>query len=81
MTHWSYAEMQGAFGLSLDEYIYYGGYPGAVSLIKDPERWRDYIKDSMIDASLVLMHDDSSNIVAASVKKRIFFMCVMFENL
>jgi len=52
MTHWTYPEMHEAFGLSLDEYIYYGGYPGAVSLIKDPERWSNYVRDSIIDATI-----------------------------
>ena len=33
MTHWSYPEMKECFGLSLDEYLYYGGYPGAADLI------------------------------------------------
>lgn len=47
MTHWNYAEMRGAFGMSFDEYIYYGGYPGAASLIKDSDRWSDYIRDSL----------------------------------
>jgi len=52
MTHWSYTEMHEAFGLSFDEYIYYGGYPGAASLIKDPDRWSNYIRDSIIDATI-----------------------------
>jgi len=52
MTHWNYADMHEAFGMSLDEYIYYGGYPGAISLIKEPERWSNYIKDSIIDATI-----------------------------
>jgi predicted AAA+ superfamily ATPase len=52
MTHWNFTEMHDAFGLSFDEYIYYGGYPGAASLIKDPDRWKNYIKDSIIDATI-----------------------------
>lgn len=52
MSHWSYSEMNEAFGLSLDEYMYYGGYPGAVSLIKDADRWSQYVKDSIIDATI-----------------------------
>lgn len=39
MSHWSYREMKEAFGLSLDRYLFYGGYPGAVSLISDEERF------------------------------------------
>lgn len=27
MAHWSYKEMHEAFGMTLDQYIYYGGYP------------------------------------------------------
>lgn len=52
MTHWSYSEMRDAFGLSLDEYIYFGGYPGAAALIREPERWSEYIRDSIIEATI-----------------------------
>lgn len=52
MSHWSYLEMHEAFGLSLDEYIYYGGYPGAATLIKDSDRWAQYIKDSIIESTI-----------------------------
>ena len=48
LGHWSYQEMQDAFGLSLDEYIYFVGYPGAATLIKDEKRWRKYIKDALV---------------------------------
>ena len=52
MSHWNYAEMRDAFGMSFDEYIYYGGYPGAVTLMTDIERWNNYIRDSVIDATI-----------------------------
>ena len=52
MTHWSYSEMKEAFGMSLEEYIYYGGYPGSVELIKDLYRWANYIRDSIIDSTI-----------------------------
>lgn len=48
MPHWSFAEMRDAFGFTLDEYIYYGGYPGAAQLIQEERRWRKYIKDSLV---------------------------------
>lgn len=51
-THWSYAEMKAAFGWSLNEYIYFGGYPGSAGLINDEERWRHYIIDSLIETTL-----------------------------
>lgn len=52
MTHWSYPEMKECFGLSLDEYLYYGGYPGAADLIHDPDRWEQYIQSAIIDATI-----------------------------
>lgn len=52
MTHWTYPEMHEAFGLDINQYIYYGGYPGGASLIKDERRWRNYIKDSIISPAI-----------------------------
>jgi uncharacterized protein len=52
VPHWSYAEMQAAFGFSLDQYLYFGGYPGAAPLIKDPQRWRRYLLDSLIETTI-----------------------------
>lgn len=48
MPHWSYNEMRKAFAMDLDQYIYFGGYPGGAKYIKDERRWRRYIKDSII---------------------------------
>lgn len=49
VTHWSLEEMQKAFDWSPDQYIYFGGYPGAAPLIDDPERWRRYVTESLIE--------------------------------
>ena len=52
VPHWSYAEMQTAFGFSLEQYLYFGGYPGAAPLVKDPQRWRRYLLDSLIETTI-----------------------------
>ncbi|OGV63108.1 MAG: AAA family ATPase [Lentisphaerae bacterium RIFOXYA12_FULL_48_11] len=52
LGHWSYPEMQQAFGWSAQQYIYFGGYPGSATLINDEERWKNYIKDSLIETSI-----------------------------
>lgn len=49
LSHWSFREMQEAFDFTLDQYIYFGGYPGSASLIGDEQRWRAYIRNSLID--------------------------------
>lgn len=50
--HWSFPEMRAAFGWTLEEYLHYGGYPGAAPLVTDPERWRRYVLDSLIDTTI-----------------------------
>ncbi|MBK1736056.1 AAA family ATPase [Halorhodospira abdelmalekii] len=52
LPHWSYAEMRDAFGFDLDQYLYFGGYPGAAPLAAEPQRWRRYITDSLIETSI-----------------------------
>lgn len=52
LSHWSYAEMRAAFGWSLDEFVFYGGYPGAAPLIAEPARWARYVLDSLIETSI-----------------------------
>ena len=48
MTHWNYAEMREAFGFDLNQYIFYGGYPGGAAFVGYFKRWQRYIKDSII---------------------------------
>jgi hypothetical protein len=52
VPHWSFAEMREAFGWNLEQYIFYGAYPGAAGLIDTPERWRRYILDSLIETTI-----------------------------
>lgn len=52
ITHWTFSEMKQAFGWTLDEYLYFGGYPGAQDLISDTERWSRFIMDSLIETTL-----------------------------
>lgn len=50
--HWSFAEMQEAFGWTVEQFVYFGGYPGAAPLIGDETRWRRYIVDALIETTL-----------------------------
>lgn len=52
IPHWSYAEMKEAFGWSLNQYLWFGGYPGTGDLIKDEQRWQHYVTQSLIDTTL-----------------------------
>jgi predicted AAA+ superfamily ATPase len=52
ITHWSYPEMKNCFGVTLEQYFLFGGYPGAASLIAEPQRWSSYIRDSLIETTV-----------------------------
>lgn len=52
LPHWSFAEMRAAFGFSLDQYLFHGGYPGAAPLVRQSQRWARYITDSLIETSI-----------------------------
>lgn len=52
LTQWSFPEMSEAFGFSLDQYFYFGGYPGAAPLIYRPERWQHYVQSAIIETNI-----------------------------
>jgi predicted AAA+ superfamily ATPase len=55
MTHWSYSEMRDCFGFTLDQYIYFGGYPGPAPLVIQGQelRWCNEVLHSLIEPNLV----------------------------
>ncbi|MGQ9592212.1 MAG: ATP-binding protein [Planctomycetota bacterium] len=52
LPHWSLAEMREAFGFSLDQFVYFGGYPGAAPLVGEESRWRRYILDALVETTI-----------------------------
>ena len=50
--HWTLPEMEGAFSWNLDQWIYYGGYPGAAAFIDEEDVWSQYVTDSLMETVL-----------------------------
>ena len=48
LGHWSFDEMNEAFGVTLDQYLYFGGFPGSARYVDDESRWREYVRESLI---------------------------------
>lgn len=72
MPHWSFPEMQEAFGFTMEQYIYFGGYPGAAILVSDERRWRNYMRRTIINPSIekdVLM---TKRILKPELMRRLF---------
>ncbi len=72
MPHWGYDEMRDAFGISLNEYIFYGGYPGGIALIGSPLRWKRYVKDSIITPAIEKDVIMTKTIYKPELMKRLF---------
>ena len=52
VRHWSFQEMHDAFDFTLNEYVFFGGYPGSAPLIRDEARWRQYVLASLVQPSI-----------------------------
>ena len=50
--HWSFLECSEAFGYTLEEFLYYGGFPGAAGQRDDIDRWRRYIGTSIVEPTI-----------------------------
>lgn len=72
LGHWTLQEMEDAFGWTLDNWIYYRGYPGSASLIKDMRRWRKYIKESLVAPAIEKDIILTSNIYKPALMKQLF---------
>ncbi|MFA7405501.1 MAG: ATP-binding protein [Pelobacteraceae bacterium] len=48
--HWTYTELQKAFGYDLERFLLYGGYPGSVPYEGEYDRWYAYLKDSIVES-------------------------------
>jgi len=50
--HWAYQECQEAFGWRLEQWLFFGGYPGAAVFIDNEADWKRYVTDSLIETVL-----------------------------
>lgn len=48
MGYWEWDEMRNAFGFTMEQFIYFGGFPGLAPYINDEDRWRKMMEDSII---------------------------------
>ena len=72
MEHWSFSEMHEAFGMSAEQYIYYGGYPGAATLLEDEKRWRKYMRDSIIEPAITKDVLTTKRVLKPALLKQLF---------
>lgn len=80
LPHWSFSEMQDAFGFTANQYVYFGGYPGSVELINDELRWKDYIRNSIIEPTISKDILQLTNIQKPALLKNLFELGCTFSG-
>ena len=80
LGHWSFTEMQKAFGWNVNQYVWFGGYPGSAELIKNEGRWKAYVQQSLIETSIskdILM---LTRVDKPALMKRFFEMGCLYSG-
>lgn len=52
MPHWTYSELKEAFGITPEQYVYFGAYPGSMGFFNDEVRWAEYIRNALIETTI-----------------------------
>lgn len=80
MSHWTFREMKIAFGFSPEEFVWFGGYPGAAELRNDEDRWRSYVRDSLIETAISKDIFLMSRINKPALLKRYFELAAYYSG-
>lgn len=80
LSHWSFPAMSRAFGLDLAGYIYFGGYPGAASLVRDEARWRAYVLGSLVEPNIERDILAMERVDKPALLKQLFELAAMYSG-
>jgi predicted AAA+ superfamily ATPase len=80
VPHWSFSEMKEAFGFTLDEFVFFGGYPGMAFAKDDFTRWKRAVQDSLIETTVakdILLH---ARIEKPALLRRLFQLVCEYSS-
>ncbi len=80
LGHWSLQEMQDAFGLTPEQFVWFGGYPGAASLLTDEWRWKKYVTDALIEPSISRDILSLSRVDKPALLRRLFELGCLYSG-
>ncbi len=75
--HWDFQEMEQAFSWNFDQWIFYGGYPGAAPFVDDESRWGQYITDSLIETVLAKDVLQLQTVAKPALLRNLFLLAAM----
>ncbi len=77
-NHWDYPEMRTAFGYTLDEWLFFGGYPGAARFKNEVQLWAQYIRDSLIETVLAKDVLQMQNVAKPALLRHLFMFAAAY---
>lgn len=77
--HWSLQECTAAFGFSLEDFLYFGGFPGAARFSGDETRWRNYMRDSIIEPTIAKDVLEDEDVRKPALMRALFELGVRFS--
>ncbi|RLD46680.1 MAG: AAA family ATPase [Bacteroidetes bacterium] len=80
IPHWSFTEMEECFGINAEQYAWFGGYPGAATLIQEEERWKDYVKNALIESTISKDILLLTKISKPALMRQVFELGVMYSS-
>lgn len=72
--HWEFSEMAAVFSFNLDQWLYFGGYPGAAEFAEDESRWAAYVTDSLIETVLTKDVLQMQTVAKPALLRHLFFL-------
>ena len=77
LGHWSFSEMQTAFDWNANQFAWFGGYPGAVHLVNDEQRWKKYVSNALIEPTVFRLLSSLPRVDKPALLRRLFeFGCL-----
>lgn len=77
-SHWTWPECRRAFGWDLEQWLYFGGYPGAAALASDEPAWRAYITDALIETVLARDILALNTVTKPALLRHLFSLAAVF---
>jgi uncharacterized protein len=70
--HWSFPESRDAFGWNLNQWLFFGGYPGGAAFVYDELIWKRYVTDSLIETVLARDVLQMTKIIKPALLRHLF---------
>lgn len=80
IPHWSFREMEECFGINAEQYAWFGGYPGTAPLIDDENRWKEYVRNALIETTISKDILFLTKIGKPALMRQVFELGVMYSS-